>query len=117
MKPYTPEPGRPPAKAIDYLRQINREADAGELAPIMGIARRQVSGMMKNAQKYGTVQVRVEVIPGVGRAAHYSALSGEALAEAMAKAHAERERIAAEGKSVRRPNVARDVWQYAAGMP
>ena len=117
MKPYVPTPGRPPAKAIAYLVQINREATAAELAPIMGTQKRQVSGMMKNAHECGAVHIRIGSSPEARRLAFYSIMSPEKLAEAMerakAESEAERARIASDAKSVRRPNVARDVWQYA----
>lgn len=101
MNRYTPKPGSHASIAIETLGERAAPMTAHELSPIIGVPVRQVHGQLSHAVSRGALGKGVDRngavvfwLPGEIQFAPQSCTGSV---------------------SVRRPNVARDVWAYARG--
>lgn len=72
---YRPEPGTAPAKAVEHFdANPGQELPSAELAAMLGIEKKNVSGALANAVKYGLLKIERR-----GRSCFYSQGNGEPL--------------------------------------
>jgi hypothetical protein len=111
---YVSKPRSKVHQALNYMAGNCGRATSEELSRVMQIAVRQVPSYMKHAQLRGVVRTEQHFRPA--RTQFESGL----VAYSVFVLGGQDEQPASgadDGVSVRRPKVARDVWQFAQGAP